>query len=277
MKLQHYTDAQAFLSDVEPLLLQHEVENNMILGACATLRNSEKARQEAILLAVHHDGQLLAVMVQLSPGMSLIAGFGSNAEAAELIADFYNKNEIETGSVFGQQHWAEQFAQYYHKTAQNVAYMLVHRLEVLQNLSLPSGKLETATHDDVDWLIEWTKAFEIDAKIAQRKTREQIEKLTKTKLDKQHIVKWIDGGEVMSIAAIMRTTPNAASVGLVYTPPVLRGRGYATACVHALSAQILNSGLRYCGLFTDKNNPTSNKIYQKIGYEPLWAFCDIAF
>ena len=58
-------------------------------------------------------------------------------------------------------------------------------------------------------------------------------------------------------------------VNAVYTPPGLRGRGYASACVAALSQKLLDEGRRYCFLFTDLANPTSNRIYQAVGYEAV--------
>jgi predicted GNAT family acetyltransferase len=51
-----------------------------------------------------------------------------------------------------------------------------------------------------------------------------------------------------------------------------RGHGYASALVAALSQAILDSGLQFCTLNTDIANPTSNKIYQAIGYVPV---CDL--
>jgi predicted GNAT family acetyltransferase len=72
-------------------------------------------------------------------------------------------------------------------------------------------------------------------------------------------------------------TPNGIRVISVYTPPHLRGRGYASACVAALSQRLLDQGRKFCFLFTDLANPTSNHIYQEIGYEPVrdidqWRF-----
>ena len=55
----------------------------------------------------------------------------------------------------------------------------------------------------------------------------------------------------------------------MYTPPEFRGRGYASACVAAASQAQLDAGRRFCFLFTDLANATSNHIYQEIGYEPV--------
>jgi predicted GNAT family acetyltransferase len=57
-------------------------------------------------------------------------------------------------------------------------------------------------------------------------------------------------------------------VGPVYTPPEHRGRGYASAAVAEVSRQILAAGDRAC-LFTDQANPTSNRIYESLGYRPV--------
>ena len=87
---------------------------------------------------------------------------------------------------------------------------------------------------------------------------------------------WEDGDRV-SMCSRSRPTLHGASIGLVYTPPGLRGRGYASACVADLSQRILDSGKAFCTLFTDLANPTSNAIYQRIGYRPLCDFREIRF
>ena len=84
---------------------------------------------------------------------------------------------------------------------------------------------------------------------------------------------WEDDGAPVSMAGYSGPTPNGIRVVAVYTPPHLRGRGYATTCVAALSQRLLEGGRKLVFLFTDLANPTSNHIYQEIGYEPA---CDIS-
>jgi len=87
---------------------------------------------------------------------------------------------------------------------------------------------------------------------------------------------WDDGGPV-SFTGIGGPTPNGIRLGPVYTPPDLRRRGYAGNLVAAASQAQLDRGKTFVFLFTDLANPTSNHIYQEIGYEPIadvdmWAF-----
>lgn len=67
----------------------------------------------------------------------------------------------------------------------------------------------------------------------------------------------------------MGATPHGMRIGAVYTPQDYRRNGYASACVAQLSHAILQMGKTFCFLFTDLANPTSNHIYQDIGYRPV--------
>ena len=87
----------------------------------------------------------------------------------------------------------------------------------------------------------------------------------KARIRDRSLYVWDDGG-VRSMAATARRSPKGCSVNLVYTPSEHRGRGYASACVAALSDEILRSGFDHCSLYTDASNPTSNRIYDQIGY-----------
>jgi predicted GNAT family acetyltransferase len=83
---------------------------------------------------------------------------------------------------------------------------------------------------------------------------------------------WEVEGERVALAAYVGPTPNGIRINTVYTPPERRRRGYASSLVADLSQLQLDRGRRFCFLFTDLSNPTSNKIYQNIGYRPV---CDV--
>jgi uncharacterized protein len=72
-------------------------------------------------------------------------------------------------------------------------------------------------------------------------------------------------------------TPNGIRIGPVYTPPEERGHGYASNLTAWVSQTLLDEGRRFCFLYADLGNPTSNKIYQAIGYEPVTDALMVAF
>jgi predicted GNAT family acetyltransferase len=75
------------------------------------------------------------------------------------------------------------------------------------------------------------------------------------------------------MAAIVRRTRTAAAISAVYTPPPLRGKGYAGSVTAAVAEQAFAEGKRVACLYTDLRNPFSNRCYAKIGFESV---CDSA-
>jgi hypothetical protein len=80
---------------------------------------------------------------------------------------------------------------------------------------------------------------------------------------------WVNqAGERVHLTGASPPSFGVARVGPVYTPPAQRGRGWASKAVAEISRRIQAQGVRVC-LFTDQANPTSNKIYAALGYQPV--------
>jgi PAS domain S-box-containing protein len=69
---------------------------------------------------------------------------------------------------------------------------------------------------------------------------------------------------------------DGARVLAIYTPPEKRGRGYAQAMTAALTQRAFDEG-RWCTLFTDADNPITNKIYPRVGYRYLSSYTSFRF
>jgi predicted GNAT family acetyltransferase len=67
-------------------------------------------------------------------------------------------------------------------------------------------------------------------------------------------------------------TPNSTRLNLVFTKRASRGKGYAAACVAAVSQAVFDSGKRFACLNADLANATSNALYLRLGYRPV---CDL--
>ncbi|MEU5002180.1 GNAT family N-acetyltransferase [Streptomyces sp. NPDC021622] len=79
-------------------------------------------------------------------------------------------------------------------------------------------------------------------------------------------------GTPVAMAGNTRQIAGQVRVAPVYTPADLRGRGYAGAATVAVSRAALEAGADEVLLFTDLENPTSNGLYQRIGYRPVRDF-----
>jgi predicted GNAT family acetyltransferase len=130
----------------------------------------------------------------------------------------------------------------------------------------PRGHLRTARAGDAAPLVAWATDF-----FAAIREPGDAHGFVRSHLADGSLVVWDDEGPAAMAAAAGRTT-HAARVGFVYTPPERRRRGYASALVAALSQRLLDEGRSSCCLYTDLANPTSNAIYQRIGFTPC---CDI--
>ena len=80
---------------------------------------------------------------------------------------------------------------------------------------------------------------------------------------------WEKDGVPVSLAGLTRPVGGTVRVGPVYTPPGHRQRGYGAAITAAVSRAALDEGATAVVLFTDLANPTSNSLYQRLGYWPV--------
>jgi predicted GNAT family acetyltransferase len=87
---------------------------------------------------------------------------------------------------------------------------------------------------------------------------------------------WEADGQLTTSTFASSPEAGVVRIGFVFTPPEQRGRGYASALVAAVSSATLRDGAR-CILYTQLANPTSNAIYQRLGYRPIGELVRYAF
>lgn len=129
----------------------------------------------------------------------------------------------------------------------------------------PAGMARTATTADRDLLISWLEEF------AQEVVEPEMNPVAEAddKVSYGGMTFWEVDGAPVAIAAMTRTVGGMVRVGPVYTPPEHRGHGYAGAATATVSQVALDAGTIDVLLYTDLANPTSNALYQRIGYRPV--------
>ena len=144
----------------------------------------------------------------------------------------------------------------------------IYRLEQVVPVSGVEGECRLATTADSPLLTEWMGSFLREALPGmQADPATTLDRWLNSPGRELHL--WEVGGRPVSMAGAGGRTPNGIRIASVYTPPGCRGRGYASALVARLSQRQLDRGRRFCFLFTDLSNPTSNRIYQRLGYTPV--------
>ncbi|MFD1932573.1 MULTISPECIES: GNAT family N-acetyltransferase [Nonomuraea] len=148
------------------------------------------------------------------------------------------------------------------------------RLYRLGTLEAPAvaGKGRRATMGDFPLVMNWFDAFATEVGLhGDGDTAE----LAQRRIARGDIILWVDGDVPVALAGISPEAAGMCRIGPVYTPPSSRRRGYGAAVTAYASRLALAERCTMTVLFTDLNNPTSNAIYQSIGYQPVSDYAHV--
>jgi predicted GNAT family acetyltransferase len=272
MEVVRHKTAAEFLDRAGAWLESAEAENNLILGIAAYFRSYiGQLNVTPYFLTLDDNGTMVGAALMSPPRQLLISDMPD--PAVYTLADYMLAESAPVHGLVGRNYKAQLFAYYWTKrTGISSRIRMMERLYACTagpTLTCASGRLRAATADDQARLSEWCVQFCIDGRIETEivffKAR------LPHKIADSTLFVW-ETEEVVSMAAIERESRCGAALSWVFTPAHLRRQGYATSCVAALTQRMLDSGKKFCCLYTDLANPTSNSIYQKLGYQPV---CDV--
>jgi uncharacterized protein len=274
MIVTRYESAESFLERAAPLLMLAEAENNLIIGVARGIAANPPAANNPYLATVAQDEALVACAAYLAPFKLIVTRAGRDAMSA-LAADAFAAVPDAAG-VTGPARSASDFALAWSRLS-GIEPTPGMRLRIYETRGVktsekpePVGAFRRANGSDLELLTAWTDVFVAEARIPETVDAAAI---VRDSIRRGRLHVWEDGGGPVSMAAWTGKTPNGVRINFVYTPLELRGRGYATACVSALTGQLLASGSSFCWLYTDVSNPRSSRLFTRIGYR---AVSDVA-
>ena len=269
MLVTRYETAEAFLRIAQPLLMMAEAENNLLLGVARGIARNPAMAKNPYLATVGNETGVLACAVHIAP-FKLVITRANREPIAALARDVFEAVPDLNG-VSGPSRSADDFALAWSRLSR-VEPVLGMRLRIHEirtvvesNLPVAPGRFRPAVPADLDLLTKWTQVFVSEARIAEPVDASRVveDAITRGRL---HV--WEDAGPV-SMAAWTGKTPSGVRINFVYTPRELRGKGYGTACVKALTKQQLAQGNAFCWLYTDLSSAASPNIFKRIGYWPV--------
>ena len=269
MNVTRYDSAEAFLQVAQPLLMMAEAENNLLLGVAQGIARNPSAAKNPYLATVSSDAGLLACAVHIAPFNLVITR--ANREPIAALARHAFESIPKLQGITGPSRSADDFALAWSKLASSKP-VLGMRLRIHEtrkivdsDLPAPPGHFRAAVPEDLDLLTAWAEVFVADARLPERVDARTIVD-DAIKRGRLHV--WEDGKPV-AMAAWTGKTPSGVRINLVFTPRELRGKGYGTACVKALTQQQLDQGNAFCWLYTDVSSAASPNIFKRIGYWPV--------
>jgi uncharacterized protein len=272
----HCATPQAFLERAQAFLVADEACHNLLLGVPATLAARDISQDPPPYFAVIMDGRDVVGAAMMTPPHRLVLSRIEHPAPAVIAQDLLAAGMMPPG-VHAPVPVGEQFARVWQQVtgqpSEQGMLQRIYQLERVRPVGGVPGRLRWASKADGPVLIPWVRAFHAEA-FREHAPPFDAEQLVNRRLggSTDGLCLWDDEGP-RTLAGFTGPTPHGIRVGPVYTPPEHRSRGYASACVAALSQLLLDRGYRFCFLYTDLANPTSNRIYQRIGYASV---CDVA-
>jgi predicted GNAT family acetyltransferase len=271
VEIRRVASAAAFLGIAGDFLTAREAEHNLILGICSSMMTDPTIFPEAPYFGMAvHDGRVVATAVHTPPRDLVLSETDARASVAAFLDDLTG---VHLPGVLGPTAVSAAFAAGWSaRSGIDAAFEMGERAFRLRRVVPPraaAGRMRPAELDDRELVVEWLRAFAEEAFGTQPPW--DPEELADRWIARRGrtLELWEDADQVVSMAGIGGRTPNGIRIGPVYTPPDQRGQGYASNLVAAATQAQLDAGRTFVFLFTDRANPTSNHIYQAIGFEPV--------
>jgi ribosomal protein S18 acetylase RimI-like enzyme len=257
-------DPGLVIGEASHLLAGDPVGHNVVGTKLAdAIRYGEPGRYWIGLL----DGVPGGIAVQ-QPADAPLAVAPMPAELVAAIASAVDADDVALPGVFGPAETASRFAEVLTGLRKIAAIPTsADRIYEVANVRFPDrvdGSLRPAAEADRELLLSWLPGFKAGAGWAGT---DPAAVFVTRRLAAGHVWIWDDDGPV-SMAARTDAVAGVSRIQAVNTPPELRRRGYASAGVAALSADVLAQGLR-CVLNANVTNVAANSVYQRLGYQAV--------
>ena len=263
-------DFEAYAGRVWDLLCATPADHTVALTVIESLRAGIRLSDERMAFGWYEDGDGVRGAVSMTPPFELLLAVVPDDTIGEL-ARALRGADVHVPGVHGDDATVARFsAEWTAGTELRTVTTWRQRLYRLRTLRQPSpvpeGRARPASEGDVELAVDWYEGFQEDTGAHGG----ELEIMVRERIGGGRLWLWEDdSGTPVSLAG--RTAPAAgvSRVAPVYTPREARRRGYGAAVTVACTDDALARGASEVVLFTDLANPTSNAIYQSIGFEPL--------
>ena len=267
----HLTDdVDAFAERAWDLLAADPAEQTVTLTVVEFLRAGRRYSDAPALFGWCVDGERVRGAVCMTAPYEMVLAVVPDVALPDLVAALRGAGVALPG-VNGEVRTVDRFARAWLEgtglRARTVADQRLYALGTLHPPEpAPPGRPRLADDADLDLAARWYGEFQREAGVPVTDAGQWA----RIGIGDRRIWLWEDeDGAVVSLAG--RTAPAAGvcRVAPVYTPPAHRRRGYGAAVTATCTQDALDRGVGHVVLFTDLANPTSNAIYQRIGYRPI--------
>ena len=270
------SSAEVFLQHAGALLYAREAEYGLPLGLAEALQTYLKPEIVPLLLRLVEGGATTAVCIQTRPENVMLSHMAD--AQADAFAAYCREHTIDVAGASGPAPAVRAFCASYSNALTEVRMdnRILQLTQVIPPRPAPSG-MRVAAIEDFEAVRRFFHDFHVECIPDEIPPPDTLARLVEDRIARQTVFLWEKDGLAVSSAHTTRPTRGGMSIGPVYTPPGERGKGYASNLMAALSQRILDGGKRFCVLFTDTENPTSNRVYENIGYREIGTSLYLGF
>ena len=274
-RVRQHATVDEFLAAAGDFLEAREAEHNLLFGIASWVRVSGELLTDGpatFATVTDPHGRVVAATLRTPPHNQVLSCVDDLGAVDALVGALARKP---LPGVLGPTEAAARFAEgWTTATGQPTRVQIAERIFRLERVIPPArpagGSWRVVEPRDRDLIARWLVAFTTEALPGEPPPADPTGAAERWIAQVARVgYVWEDAGQVVSLVGAGGETPHGIRIGPVYTPPECRGRGYASSLTAAVSQDQLDRGRRFVFLFTDLANPTSNKIYQAIGYEPV--------
>jgi RimJ/RimL family protein N-acetyltransferase len=143
----------------------------------------------------------------------------------------------------------------------------------------PGVRCRLTRDDDLELLVRWRVAYATETLHAKR--GDPMYDDARADMERAHAsgAAFVleRAGEPISLTTFNARLPDVVQIGGVFTPPALRGRGYARAVVAGSLIAVTATGVARAVLFTGRDNLPAQRAYASIGFRRIGDYGLVRF
>lgn len=276
VQIKVYDDPSVFYAEVSSALSEERAMNNLLIGLGLQFAEGDSAACHFQAAAFSAD-RCVGVAMLSSPGpevanlvVSAVADDAVVRSLGQSFMDAQRQDELLFTGVVGEAETVSRYERFFAEQGYEVTNDMGQGIYRCRAVAMPPRPdqliVRKATPADRSQVSQWLAAFAHEA--VPQDGEKDWDAITDGKIavGRQWVLEDADKQELVAMASTTRATPSTICIGAVFTPKANRCKGYGSLVTAAISQFHLSEGKDEIHLYTDLANPTSNKIYQNIGY-----------
>ncbi|WP_231424682.1 GNAT family N-acetyltransferase [Pedobacter sp. Leaf250] len=236
----------------------------------SSLMNMLSSKQLFQLWGIYDYGQATAYCMWFDKNI-VVHSFGWTDETLEAIEGDVDFPTLSGYTLSGQRIVITDLLEYNDVPYEVIKDRIVYSIESVSPQAFQNQQIQKAVLEDKSEIAEMSYQYYMEEYQSKGpRTAEYFHDITKSGIKNGNIYKLTIDGNICSIAQVMSEEKFFPLIGQFFTKSRFRGKGYGYSLLTQLSSHLLAKGHSKVGLLADRANPMTIKIFERVGYVPVY-------